>query len=289
VAKHVGLAWGTVKEMERRYLARRFDPPPLRQVRRVAIDEIAVRKGHAYKTIVLDLDSRRVLHVGDGKGADAVRPFFERLRRARVKLKAIAMDMAGGYIAAVKELAPRTPVVFDRFHVVKLVNKSLDELRRAHFRDAENARRKLVKGVRYLVLMRPPTLERWEKRHPGSKLRLKEALALNAPLNKAYYLKEKLCCLWDEPTRADGERVLRDCIAEAEESGVRELMKLAKTLTTYATGILAFFRHRITSGPLEGLNNKIKVLKRLAYGYRDDSFFRLKILGIHETRYALLG
>jgi len=289
VARHLGLSWDTVKEMERRYLERRFDPPSLRAVKRIAIDEIAVRKGHVYRTIVLDLDSGRVLHVGEGKGADAVRPFFERLRRARVKLAAIAMDMAGGYLAAVEELARGTPVVFDRFHVVKLVNKSLDELRRAHFRDTESARRKFVKGVRYLVLMRPPTLEKWEQRHPGSKARLKEALALNEPLNKAYYLKEKIACLWDEPTREAGERVLRDCIAEAEASGVRELVKLAKTLATYAGGILAFFRHRITSGPLEGLNNKIKVLKRMAYGYRDDGFFRLKILGIHESRYALVG
>lgn len=289
VARHLGLSWDTVKEMEKRYLKSRFDPPPVAGLQRVAIDEIAVRKGHVYRTIVLDLDSGRVIHVGEGKGADAVRPFFERLRRARVKLKAIAMDMAGGYLAAVRDLARGTPVVFDRFHVVKLVNQSLDELRRAHFRDTTNARRKFVKGVRYLVLMRPERLERWEEKHPGSKARLKEALALNEPLNKGYYLKEKIRCLWDEPSREDGERVLRECIAEAASSGVRELVKLAKTLAHYADGILAFFDHRISSGPLEGLNNKIKVLKRMAYGYRDDSFFRLKILGIHEARYALVG
>ena len=289
VARHLGLAWDTVKEMERRYLSRRFDPPPVKGLKRIAIDEIAIRKGHVYRTIVLDLDTGRVVHVGEGKGADAVRPFFERLRRARIKLKAIAMDMSGGYIAAVEELAPGTPIVFDRFHVVKLVNTAVDELRRAHFRDASNARRKFVKGVRFLVLMRPEKLDRWEQKHPGSKARLQEALALNEPLNKAYYLKEKICCLWGESSREDGARVLQECIAEAAESGVRELVKLAKTLTKYSDGILAFFDHRISSGPLEGLNNKIKVLKRMAYGYRDDSFFRLKILGIHESRYALVG
>lgn len=289
VAKHLGLTWDTVKAMEKRYLKRRFDPPPIRDVQRIAIDEIAVRKGHVYKTVVLDLDSGHILHVGDGKGAEAVEPFFRRLRRARVKLKAIAMDMSSAYLSAVKQWAPGTPVVFDRFHVMQLVNKQIDELRRAHMRDTDNAERKFVKGVRYLLLMSPDTLDRREKTHPGSKARLTEALALNEPLNKAYYLKEKIRCVWDEPTRRRGERVLRECIAEAASSGVRELVKLGKTLVQHTDGILAYFDHRISSGPLEGTNNKIKVLKRDAYGYRDDEFFRLKLLGLHESRCEFIG
>lgn len=289
VASHLGVSWDTVKDMEKRYLKERFDPPPLRGIRHVAIDEIATRKGHVYKTIVLDLDSGHVLHVGDGKGVSAVKPFFKRLRRAHVKLEAIAMDMSSAYLAAVREFAPGTPVVFDRFHVMQLVNQHIDELRRAYFRDAENAQRELVKGVRFLLLMSPETLEKREEKRPGSKARLKEALALNEPLNKAYYLKEKIRLLWDQRTRGRGALVLRQCIAEAMSSGVRDLMKLAKTLTVHADGILAYFDHRISSGPLEGTNNKIKVLKRMAYGYRDDEFFRLKILGLHESRYAFVG
>lgn len=289
VAKHLGLAWDTVKGMEKRYLKRRFDPPPLRAVRRVAIDEIAVRKGHVYKTVVLDLDSGHILHVGDGKGIDAIKPFFLRLRRARVKLEAIAMDMSGGYLAAVQQFAPGTPVVFDRFHVMRLVNDKIDELRRAHMRESDKASRKFVKGVRFLLLMRPDTLDEHDAAHPGAKARLKEALTLNEPLNKAYYLKEKVRCIWDEPSKRRGERVLRECIAEASASGVGALVKLAKTLTLHADGILAFFDHRISSGPLEGVNNKIKVLKRKAYGYRDDEFFRLKLLGLHEARHEFIG
>jgi len=289
VAKHLGLAWDTVKAMEKRYLERRFDPPSLGEVRRIAIDEIAVRKGHVYKTVVLDLDSGHILHVGDGKGIDAIKPFFLRLRRARVKLEAIAMDMSGGYLAAVKQFTPGTPVVFDRFHVMRLVNDRIDELRRAHMRDSEKPERKFVKGVRFLLLMRPDTLDEHEAAHPGAKARLKKALTLNEPLNKAYYLKEKIRCIWDEPSRRRGERVLRECIAEASTSGVADLVKLAKSLTLHADGILAFFDHRISSGPLEGVNNKIKVLKRKAYGYRDDEFFRLKLLGLHEARHEFIG
>lgn len=289
VAKHLDLTWDTVKGMEKRYLKRRFDPPPLRGVKRIAIDEIAVRKGHVYKTVVLDLDTGHILHVADGKDAEAVIPFLQRLRRAHVKLKAIAMDMSKGYLAAVRQEAPGIPVVFDRFHVVKLVNERIDELRRDHMRDTETAERKFVKGVRYLLLMSPKTLDRREETHPGSKARLQQALALNEPLNKAYYLKEKIRCIWDEPGKRAGARVLRECIAEADASGVRALGKLARTLAEHAHGILAFFDHRISSGPLEGVNNKIKVLKRKAYGYRDDEFFRLKLLGLHEATYGIIG
>lgn len=290
VAKHLGLTWDTVKEIEKRYLSKRFDPPPIGGVRRVAIDEIAVRKGHVYKTVVLDLDSGHVLHVGDGKGVDAVQPFFQRLRRARVALEAIAMDMSAAYVAAVREFAPETPIVFDRFHVMQLVNRHIDELRRAHMRDTSKAERKFVKGVRFLLLMSPETLDRHEIARPGSKARLKEALALNEPLNKAYYLKEKVRCIWDAPSRRQGAKVLRECIAEATDSGVPELARLAATLQKHAHGILAYFGHdRMSSGPLEGLNNKIKVLKRRAYGYRDDEFFKLKLLGLHETRHEIIG
>ena len=137
--------------------------------------------------------------------------------------------------------------------------------------------------------MSPATLERREEKRPGSKARLQEALALNEPLNKAYYLKEKVRCIWDEPNKRSSERVLRECIAEAHASGVRALIKLAATLAEHTHGILAFFDHRITSGPLEGVNNKIKVLKRKAYGYRDEEFFRLKLLGLHESTYEIIG
>lgn len=289
VAALVGLGWDTVKEIEKRYLARRFDPPRLRHVRRIAIDEIAVRKGHDYKTIVLDLDSGRIVFVGDGKGADALAGFFRRLRSAGGRLEAVAMDMAGGYLAALRRYMPDVPVVFDRFHVIKLVNEKIDELRRRHMRDCTKAQRSFLKGSRYLLLMSAERLDKREAKKPGGRKRLERALALNEPLNKAYYLKEKLRAVWDQPTLASGRSLLYQCVSEAIDSGVPLLQSLAKTLVRHAEGILGYFRHRITSGPLEGVNNKIKVLKRKAYGYRDDEFFRLKLLGLHETRYAFVG
>jgi len=289
VARHLGLCWDTVKDIEKRYLHRRFDRPRLHGLKRIAIDEIAVKKGHVYKTIVLDLESGRIVHVGDGKGAKALTGFFRRLRASRTKLEAIAMDMAGGYLAAIKQFAPDVPVVFDRFHVVKLVNDKLDELRRAHMRDCEKAERSFLKGTRYLILMSSDTLTKREEKRPGARARLQKALAMNEPVNKGYYLKEKIRAIWDQPTLRKGRKLLRECIAEANASGVRILQSLGKTLAARSKGILAFFKYKITSGPMEGTNNKIKVLKRNAYGYRDDEFFRLKLLGLHETRYAFIG
>lgn len=241
-------------------------------------------------TLVADLETGRVLYVAEGKGADALLPFLKRLKRSRTRVKAIAMDMSAAYARAVRSALPKTPIVYDRFHVVKLMNEHLDELRRAHARDSEAANRKAIKGARYLVLMGQETLDRYEEKKPGSKERLREALALNEPLSKGYYLKEKLRLLWELPDRKSGDALLREWCAEADASGVRELQRMARTLTRHRRGILAYFTHgRITSGPLEGINNKIKTLKRSAYGYRDQEFFKLKILALHEARYRLVG
>ena len=289
VAEITGLSWDVVKSIEKQRLERTYGRVSLRGVRLVAVDEIAVLKGQRYKTIVLDLESGRVLSVADGRGEEALRPFLRRLRRARVKLEAIAMDMAAGYLAAVEAVLPKVPVVFDRFHVVKLMNERLDELRRSHFRRSEAPGRKLVKGVRYLVLMGRAKLEALEQKRPGVLARLDQALALNEPLSLGYYLKEKLRVLWDEPDRQAAEEFLDEWCEEAEATGIAELAKMATTLRRHRERLLNYFDHRITTGPLEGLNNKIKVLKRMAYGFRDMRFFELKILAIHASRYKLVG
>jgi transposase len=289
-AHFAGVSWDVAKGIEKRRLTKRYGTLSLKGVTRIAVDEIAVRRGHTYMTLVMDLDSGRILFVNEGKSAESLAPFLDRVRRARrTKITAIAMDLSAAYALAVRTALPKVPIVFDRFHVVKLLNDRLDELRRAHVRDTALAHRKLVKGVRYLVLMSPETLEEHEQRKPGSKERLRLALSVNEPLSKGYYLKEKLRLVWSEPTREAGERLLREWIEEAEATGVRELLRMAKTVSEHRDGILAYFTHRITSGPLEGVNNKIKVLKRMAYGFRDNEFFKLKILGLHEARYALVG
>jgi len=128
------VSWGTVKEIQKEDLNRRVGKPKLQKLRRIAIDEIAVRKGHHYLTLVLDLESGRVVFVGNGKGADALEPFWKRLRRCRAKIEAVATDISWAYILAVTENLPQATIVCDRFHVIKLLNDKLTDLRRELYR-----------------------------------------------------------------------------------------------------------------------------------------------------------
>jgi transposase len=119
--------------------------------------------------------------------------------------------------------------------------------------------------------------------------RLREALQLNTPLTLAYYLKEDLRQIWQQRNKATARRVLNDWIRRANASDISMLQQFARTLKEHRKGILAFYDYRISTGPLEGTNNKIKTMKRQAYGFRDQAFFKLKILALHQTKYALVG
>jgi transposase len=182
VARHLCVSEWIVKDIDKRWLGRRFSRPKLRHVKRIAIDEIAVRKGHRYLTIVLDLDSGAVVFVGKGNGAEALKPFWKRRKAARAKVQAVAMDMSAAYCQAVSKHLPRTAVVFDWFHVVKLLNDKLSELRRELYREAtDQLHKRVLKGTRWLLLKRPEHLD--DDR--GERRRLEEALKLNQSLATA--------------------------------------------------------------------------------------------------------
>lgn len=286
VAHHLGISWHTVKEIQKRYLQRRFCSPSLKDLTRLAIDEISVGRGHRYLTVVLDLHSGVVVFVGEGKGADALKPFWKRLKSSRARIEAVAMDMSQAYIAAVSSNLPRATIVFDHFHVIKLMNEKLTELRRALHREATDLLQKnVLKGTRWLLLKNPENL----RDDRNERARLEEALSLNKPLATAYYMKEDLRLLWSLPHKAAAEAHLDDWISRAESSGMRMLNDFAKTLRAHRRGILAYYDHRISTGPLEGTNNKIKTLQRQAYGFRDQAFFILRIYALHSTRYELVG
>jgi len=286
VADHLNIGWDVVKEIQTKYLTRRFSKPKLKKLRRIAIDEIAIAKGHRYVTLVLDLDSGAVVFVGDGKGADALEPFWIRLRKSHAKIKAVATDMSPAYIAAVTTRLPHATLVFDRFHVIKLYNEKLSKLRRDLYRQLTDTMQKdALKGSRWLLLKRPENLDS-SRNEPE---RLAATLRLNEPLAMAYYLKDELNEIWEQDDEETAQALLMDWIIYAESTGIRMLHKFAKQLRLYAMRILAYYDYPISTGPLEGTNNKIKTMKRQAYGYRDHKFFKLKILGIHETKYALVG
>jgi transposase len=285
VAEHLAIGWDTVKEMQAKHLQRRFGKPKLHKLKQIAIDEISIGKGHRYLTLVLNLLTGAVVFVGDGKGADALAPFWKRLRRARARVQAVATDMSKAYIKAVREHLPRAVHVFDRFHVVKLFNDKLSGLRRQLFHELTAAGQKLLKGVRWLLLKNPKHLDAQK----GEPERLERALELNRPLATAYYLKEDLRQIWEQADKRTARRFLKGWLERARSSGVRMLERFADTLEEHQEGILNYYDYQISTGPLEGTNNKIQLLKRQAYGYRDHEFFKLKILAAHESRYALIG
>lgn len=285
VSRHLHVSWDIVKDIQKRHLKKRFSKPRLQKLKRIAIDEIAVKKGHKYLTVVLDLDTGAVVFVGDGKGGDALWPFWKRLKRSKAKIKAVACDMSPAYIKAVTENLPDAAFVFDRFHVVKLMNDKLSKLRRELHREADTLGKKLLKGTRWLLLKNPENLDE-EK---NERKRLDDALAFNQPLAEAYWMKEQLRMFWEQPDKTKAEMHLEQWCDWATGSGIRILIQMAKTLATYRYGMLNWYDHPISTGPLEGCNNKIKTMKRQAYGYRDSEFFKLKIMALHETKYALVG
>jgi transposase len=286
VAKHLQVSWDTIKQIQATSLQRRFGAPKLGKLKQIAIDEIAIGKGHSYFTVVLDLLSGAVVFVGDGKGVEALEPFWKRLRASRAKIKAVATDMGKAYIKAVRDNLPHVVHVFDHFHVVKLFNDKLSALRRELYNQAQSdSDRKLLKGTRWLLLKNPENLD--AKRNEEQ--RLQDALKLNEPLSIAYYLKEDLRQIWSQANKRTARRVLRDWMKRARVSGIRMLKQFAGTLEEHEEGILAYYDYPISTGPLEGTNTKIRAMQRQAYGFRDRDFYKLKILGIHESQYALVG
>jgi transposase len=286
VAEHLQVSWNTIKEIQAKNLQRKFGKPKLHKLKQIAIDEINIGKGHQYLTVVLDLLTGAVVFVGDGKGVDSLEIFWKRLRRSHAKIQAVATDMSPAYIRAVRDNIRRAVHVFDHFHVVKLFNDKLSAFRRQLYSQASSDReRRILKGTRWLLLKNPENLD--EGRNEWN--RLLQALRLNQPLAIAYYLKEDLRQIWKQPDKGTARRVLRDWLARARASGIRMLVQFADTLEEHQEGVLNYYDFQISTGPLEGTNTKIQLMKRQAYGFRDHEFFKLKILGIHETHHALVG
>lgn len=286
VAWHLGISWDLANDIQKRRLGKRFGQPKLKGLQHLAIDEIHLGKRHRFITLVLDLDSGAVVFVGHGKGQEALKPFWRRLKSSGAKIRAVATDMSAAYIAAVQKNLPHARLVFDRFHIVKLMNEKLTELRRQLYREAEGPLGKSVlKGIRWLLLMNPENLDD-AKSEPE---RLQEALDLNRPLAMAYYLKEDLRQFWEQHSYQAASRFLTRWCARAEASGIRILQTFAKTLRGHRSGLLAWYTAPISTGPLEGVNNKIKLMQRRAYGYRDLELFKLRILSLHTTRFELVG
>jgi transposase len=275
VALWLGVGWDLVKKIFKKHLRKRLKRRRLKHVRYLAIDEFALRKGHRYMTVVMDLVSGQVLHVGMGKGGDAVLPFLRKLKALGSRILAVAIDMWAAYVRAVTDALPGVDIVHDPYHVIALANTAIDETRRDLYRQLTGPDRNAIKGTRFLILRGR------EKLQPDAKDRLAKLKDLNQPLYEAYLLKEDLRTFWSLP-KSRARSFLAGWIRRARSTKLKHFVKLATFLEKHQERLLTYFKHRITTGPLEGLNNKIKVLKRQAYGFRDIEYFRLRLLFIHE-------
>jgi transposase len=285
VARHLRVGWNMVKDIHKKYLKQKYSCPNIKRVQRIGIDEFAIHKGHAYKTIVVDFDTGRIIHVGEGKGKDALDGFWKRVRKYNVRIKVVTSDLSGAFISSVMENAPEAVHVYDKFHVVKLMNDAVDSVRRkVYAQETDLVKRNIIKGSRWLLLSKGKDI--FDKK---SKSRLDNILKTNEPLFHAYYLKEDLDLLWKQKNKEEAEKQLRYWCERARETKLQPLIKVANSLMARRTGLLAWYDVPITNAMLEGINNKIKVMKRRAYGYRDDEYFRLLLLGMKDETNAIRG
>ena len=275
VAEYLHLTWDTVKATDKAYLEENLGPVDLSGVEQIVMDEFAIHKGHRYATVIVDASNKRVLWVGRGNGREDIRPFFETLgSEGRQRLKAVAMDMNGAYEEEVRYQCPLVEIVFDLFHVVAKYGREvvdrvrLDEADR--LRDDKPAR-KVIKGARWLLLRNRENVKREDR------IKLDELLQANRKLTTVYVLKDDLKHLWDYVYEGSARRFWEQWYSRAMHSRIEPLKKFARRLKEYLPGILAHCRWPLHTSLLEGINNKIKVIKRMAYGYRDDDYFFLKI------------
>ena len=270
-----GLDWKTAKAIDFRELERTLGPPDLDGVRLLAMDEFAIQKGHRYATVVVDAERKRVLWVGRGRSRAEVRPFFELLGPARcARIEAVAMDMNTAYDLEVRQHCPNARVVYDLFHVIAKYGREV--IGRVRVDAANRLRhdkpaRKVVKRAHWILLRNPEQLKEAEQ------VRLDEVLAANQSLMAVYVMKEQLKALWTVPTAWAWRRAWTQWLRHARESGIPALMHFAKCLRPYWRGIVSRVRWPMHTGLVEGINNRIKVIKRIAYGFRDDAYFFLKI------------
>lgn len=284
VADHLGMSWNTVKEINKEYLRRKYGKPGLDGLKYIGIDEFAVKKGHVYMTIVADLESGQVVYVGDGKGKDALDGFWKRLSRSKCNIKAVSTDLSGAFISAVREHLPDATLVFDHFHVIKLANDALDKVRIDTYKELDSKEKSsAIKGLRWILLGNGERLK-----SESAAERLDQALKVNANLATSYYLKEELRRVWNQNGKEQAEVILFNWIKEARGSGIRHMTRLADTIEQHMDGLLAYYDYKISSGKVEGINNKIKTIKRQAFGFRDNDYFKLRILSMHDDIYAKL-
>lgn len=272
VAKRFDLHPTTVKEIDKSFLAEEFSETDYSDLRVLAIDEIALKKGHTYMTVVLNYLTGRVVWMGEGRSMETLDKFFAGMTdQQKAAIEAVAMDMWEAYINRVKHHCPQAKIVFDFFHVVQGFGRVIDKIRRDEYLKASQEDREILKGSRYLLLKNEENLT--DKQRP----RLQELLAMNETLNRVYILKDQLKMVYYYGDRDLVKKTLNEWCAMAETVSHASMRSFINKLRFFADGILNHADYPIGTSGLEGVNNKIKLIKRRAYGYHDSEYFALKV------------
>jgi transposase len=272
VAERFDLHPTTVKEIDKSFLAEEFGETDYAGLRILAIDEIALKKGHTYMTVVLDYLTGRVVWMGEGRSMETLDQFFAGMtNEQKATIEAVAMDMWEAYINRVRHHCPQANIVFDFFHVVQGFGRVIDKIRRDEYLKASQEDREILKGSRYLLLKNEENLT--DKQRP----RLQKLLAMNETLNTVYVLKDQLKMLYYYSNRDLVTQTLDDWCAMAQTVSHPAMRAFINKLCFFKYGILNHADCPIGTSDLEGVNTRIKLIKRRAYGYHDSGYFALKV------------
>ena len=275
VARRMELDWETVKDAEVRYIRGLLRKRKLDGITHIGIDEVSYQKRHKYLTLITDLDGHRVIYATHGNDGAAVRRFILWFgsRRCR-RIKVAVTDMHDPYTSVLRKALPKAALVYDHFHVSKVVHDALEEIRRRIQRQLPPAGRRIIKGQRYVLLRAR------EKLSQKQRVSLREVLALNTDLTAGHILKESFRDVFRASNLKDGRKRLKEWEVQVRESGVPELIEVLKTIERRRKGIENYFRHHVANGMAEGFNNVVGTIKKQAYGFHDRNYLRLKILRI---------
>ena len=273
VARHLDLDPKTVKAVDKRFLQEEFGRTDCAGLRILALDEISLSHGQqGYMSVVLDYLSGRVVWMGEGRRAESLDAFFAIMSQdQKDAIEAVAMDMWEAYVSAVRKHCPQAKIVFDLFHVVKAYGEVIDEVRRQEYKKAAAHQRAYIKGSRYLLLSNRDNLR------PEQAARLDELLAVNQRLCAVYILKDQLKAIYRYSSRPWAKKALEQWCRLAAQVDHPLMGRFIRRLQFFQEGILNHCEYPIGTSKLEGVNNKIKVIKRKAYGFHDPHYFALKV------------
>jgi len=276
VAQELHLDWHAVKELDKQYmrtqLARAGTPGP----KAIGIDEISIRKGHTYRIVVSDLIRHRPIWFGGEDRKEAsMALFYDWLGDKKSRgIRLAVMDMWKPFRNVTLARAPQAAILFDKFHIMRHLGEALDKVRKSEYARLSGKNRSYIKGQKYTLLSHRENLT-MEGRQS-----LKMLLAANKRLNTAYLLKESFGQLWDYEREGWARRFFENWRASLKWQRLEPYEKFAQMIDRHWDGIAAYCKpeNKVSLGFVEGLNNKIRVIQRRAYGLRDEEYLRLKVL-----------